>query len=91
MLVQSSEYRRETAVDWKERRGTEGAQRLCTYERAINGTLFIITGDIGAYVHVTAGSHIFIEYHCEQKELLQRGFVTEEVKNRPSSVSVGHG
>lgn len=88
--MQSFKYRRKTAVAWKKRGNTDGAQRLCSQRRTVAGILFIATRDVSAYLYVTLGSHIYTDYHCEQKELLRRALMTEETRNPPTSVFVGH-
>lgn len=55
------------------------------------GHFFINIGYVSAYLYVPLESHVYIDYHQERKEWLQRAFVMERIKIALSSVTVGHG
>lgn len=43
------------------------------------GYIFTFIRDVSAYFYVTPGSHIYTHYHREEKELLWRAVVMEDV------------
>lgn len=49
---------------------------------------FIVASNVSAYLYVPFGSCIYVQYHCERKELLGRALVMEEVEVPPSPVLV---
>lgn len=88
--MQSFKYRRETIADRKEREGTESAKTFWFGASESMGNLFIVTGEVSAYLRVIPGMQTYIDYHRVQEKFLQRAFVKEQFEIPPLSVFVGH-
>lgn len=83
--MQSSERRLKTAVGAETQTGLND---FVVRRRRSLANLSIGTDDVSAYLYVPPGSHSYVDYDRERKNLLKMAFVKEKVEIPPSYVFI---